>query len=111
MPDNQDSLDRTTGGGYGETGTAGYGAARATEAAEKVRAVVDQASQSIKDWTQVGQQWAQAAPGRAQEMALQVRDQGGKAVGTMSKTVEQNPLASVVVAFAAGFLLASLIRR
>jgi ElaB/YqjD/DUF883 family membrane-anchored ribosome-binding protein len=44
-------------------------------------------------------------------VAQQMREQGGRAVGTMSETVEQNPLASMAVAFAVGFLLASLIKR
>jgi ElaB/YqjD/DUF883 family membrane-anchored ribosome-binding protein len=111
MPEQQESKGRTTSSGNGEANASNYGVAQATEAMEKLRTVVDQASKSIKDWTQLGQQWAQNAPGRAQEMAQQMREQSGKAVGTMSETVEQNPLASMAVAFAVGFLLASLIKK
>jgi ElaB/YqjD/DUF883 family membrane-anchored ribosome-binding protein len=111
MPEQQESKERTTSSGNGESNAGNYGVAQATEAMEKLRTVVDQASQSIKGWTQLGQQWAQNAPGRAQEVAQQMREQGGKAVGTVSETVEQNPLASMAVAFAVGFLLASLIKR
>ena len=111
MPEHQETKERTTSGGNGEANASNYGVVQATEAMEKLRTVVDQASQSIKDWTELGQQWAQNAPGRAQEMAQQVREQGGKAVGTMSETVEQHPLASMAAAFAVGFLLASLIKR
>lgn len=107
MPEKQESTERGNGG----ASAGNYGVAQAAEALEKLRTVVDQASQSMKDWTQLGQQWAQNAPGRAQEMAQQMSEQSGKAVGKMSETVEQNPLASMAVAFAVGFLLASLIKR
>ncbi len=119
MADQHQSIERpaamggsaNTGNTSDNAGATGYGVAQATEGIEKLRGMIDQATQSIKELTQMGQQWAQNAPGRAQEVAQQVREQGGKAVGTMSETVEQNPLVSMVVAFAAGFFLASLIKR
>jgi ElaB/YqjD/DUF883 family membrane-anchored ribosome-binding protein len=116
MPDKQETTE-PSGGSIGgnaaanDGSAANYRIAQATEAMEKLRGMIDQATQSLKELTQTGQQWAQTAPGRAQEMAQQVRQQGGRAVGSMSGMVEQNPLASIAVAFAAGFLLASLIRR
>ena len=48
---------------------------------------------------------------RAREVANQLREQSSRAVGTMTETVEHNPLTSMAVAFAVGFLLASLIKR
>ena len=110
MPEKQEGMEMTSSGNA-NANAGNYGMAQATEVMEKLRNVVDQASQSIKELTQIGQQWAQMAPGRAQEVAQQVREQGGRAVGQMSETVEQNPLASMAVAFAVGFLLASLIKR
>jgi len=95
----------------GDGNAVNYGLAQATEAMEKLRTMVDQTSRSIKEMTQTGQQWAQDAQGRAQEYAQQLREQSGKAVGTVSETVEHNPLASMAVAFAIGFLVASLIKR
>ena len=111
MPEKQEGMEPTNSSGNASANAGNYGMAQATEAMEKLRNVVDQASQSIKEFTQIGQQWAQSAPGRAQEVAQQVREQGGRAVSQMSETVEQNPLASIAVAFAVGFLLASLFKR
>ena len=87
----------------------GFG--QATEAIEKLRAVVDQASRSIKDLTQASEQWARERRNAPSEVAKQLREQSGRAVGTMSETVEHNPLTSMAVAFAVGFLVASLIKR
>ncbi len=44
-------------------------------------------------------------------LAQQLREQGERAVGTVSETVEHNPLTSMAVAFAVGFLVASLVKR
>jgi ElaB/YqjD/DUF883 family membrane-anchored ribosome-binding protein len=96
----------------GSTGNAtGFGFDQASEAVEKLRGVVDQASRSIKDWTQASEQWARETQERAREVAKELRDQGGRAVGTVSETVEHNPLTSLAVAFAVGVLVASLVRR
>jgi hypothetical protein len=40
-----------------------------------------------------------------------LRLQGGQAVGTVSRQVEQNPMKSIAGAFAMGYLLATLTRR
>jgi ElaB/YqjD/DUF883 family membrane-anchored ribosome-binding protein len=116
MPEKQENTEPSGsslfGGAAANDGSASnYRIAQATEAMERLRGMIDQATQSLKELTQTGQQWAQTAPGRAQEMAQQMREQGGRAVGSMSETVAQNPLTSIAVAFAVGFLLASLIRR
>jgi ElaB/YqjD/DUF883 family membrane-anchored ribosome-binding protein len=87
------------------------GFTQATETLDKLRAVVDQATRSIKDLTQVSEQWAQEARGRAREVAKQLGEQSGWASGKLSETVEHNPLASLAVAFVLGFLAASLIKR
>ena len=96
-----------TDGGEG-TGTAL--ARQATEALERFRAVIDQASQAMRDLSQATGQWAPTAD-RAREVAQGLRTQGEQAVGTMSRQVEQNPMVSVAIAFALGYLLASMTRR
>lgn len=107
MAEEHEGGERSGGNGGG----ASFGLSQATEAIEKLRTVVDQASRSIKDLTQASEHWAQEAQVRAREVAKELREQSEKAVGTVSETVEQNPLASLAVAFAVGFLLASLIKR
>jgi ElaB/YqjD/DUF883 family membrane-anchored ribosome-binding protein len=84
---------------------------QASEAIEKLRSGIDQASRAVRDLTQVGGHWAQDLQGRARDMAKDLRDQGERAVGTVSQQVEHNPLVSLGVAFAVGFICASLIRR
>ena len=87
------------------------GLGQTSETVEKLRLVVDQASRSIRELTEASEQWAQTAQERATAMAKELRTQGEHAVGTVSKQVEHNPLASVAIAFAVGFLVASLVRR
>ncbi|HUC70983.1 MAG TPA: hypothetical protein VMS01_07325 [Stellaceae bacterium] len=106
MAEKQESGERPAG-----DGNAMFSFSQATEAIEKLRSVVDQASKSIKDLTQASEQWAQEAQERARELAQQLREQGERAVGTVSETVEHNPLTSMAVAFAVGFLVASLVKR
>jgi len=53
----------------------------------------------------------QGLPERARYMAKELRSQGERAVGTVSQQVEHNPGTSLAVAFAVGFICASLIRR
>jgi ElaB/YqjD/DUF883 family membrane-anchored ribosome-binding protein len=107
MAEKQESGERSGGDGNG----AAFGFSQASEAIEKLRAMVDQASKSIKDLTEASEQWAQDAQERAREVAQQLREQGGRAMGTVSETVEHNPLASMAVAFSVSFLVASLIKR
>jgi ElaB/YqjD/DUF883 family membrane-anchored ribosome-binding protein len=107
MADKQEGEERSGGDG----GSASFGFGQATEAMEKLRSVVDQASQSIRELTQASEQWAQTAQERATEMAKELRAQGERAVSTVSDQVEHNPLTSLAIAFAAGYLVASLTRR
>jgi ElaB/YqjD/DUF883 family membrane-anchored ribosome-binding protein len=97
---------RTNGGDSGAT-VLGQ---QATQALEGLRSVIDQATQVLRDLTQAGGQWMQNGD-RAREMAHGLRVQGEQAVGTVSRQVEQNPMISVAVAFAMGYLLATLTRR
>jgi ElaB/YqjD/DUF883 family membrane-anchored ribosome-binding protein len=102
-----ESGDRTDGG---DEGTGAALARQATEALERFRAVIDQASQAMRDLSQATGQWAPAAD-RAREVAQGLRTQGAQAVGTVSQQVEQNPMISIAIAFALGYLLASMTRR
>ena len=83
----------------------------ATEAIERLRSGIDQASRAMRDLTQVGGDWAHGLQERALDVAKELRSQGDRAVGTVSQQVEHHPLASLGVAFAIGFICASLIRR
>jgi ElaB/YqjD/DUF883 family membrane-anchored ribosome-binding protein len=104
----QQSEDRPDGG-------AGNGTAlnlrQATDAIDKLRARIDQASQAMRDLTQVSEQWAQGTQGRVRDMAIELRNQGERAVNTVSQQVEHNPLTSLAVAFALGCVFGTLIRR
>jgi ElaB/YqjD/DUF883 family membrane-anchored ribosome-binding protein len=83
---------------------------QANQAIEGLRSVIEQASQVLRDLTQAGSQWVQNTD-RAREMAQGLRTQGEQAVGTVSRQVEQNPMMSLAVAFAMGYLLATMTRR
>jgi ElaB/YqjD/DUF883 family membrane-anchored ribosome-binding protein len=95
----------------GDGNGSSFGFSQASEAMEKLRSVVEQASHSIRDLTQASQQWAQQAQERATEMTKELRAQGERAVGTVSEQVEHNPLTSLAIAFAVGFLVATVTRR
>ena len=97
---------RTDGG---DSGGAALGR-QATETLERLRSVVDQASQSLSQFAQATGQWVQSSD-RARDMAQGLRTQGEQYVGTVSRQVEQNPMISVAIAFALGYLLASMTRR
>jgi ElaB/YqjD/DUF883 family membrane-anchored ribosome-binding protein len=84
---------------------------QATDAIEKLRSRIDQASQAMRDLTQVSEQWAQGTQGRVRDMAIELRSQGERAVSTVSQQVEHNPLTSLAVAFALGCVVGTLIRR
>ena len=84
---------------------------QATDAIEKLRSRIDQASQAMRDLTQVSEQWAQGTQGRVRDMAMELRSQGERAVSTVSERVEHNPLTSLAVVFALGCVLGTLIRR
>ena len=99
------------GGRPGDGGDAASGVVQGGDSVEKLLTVVDQASRSIKDWTHAGEHWAHDAQDRARDAAKELRSQGERAVGTVQHKVEHNPLASLAVAFAAGFVVARLMRR
>ena len=117
MPERQESggrsvvsdpnAGRTNGGG--DSGATALGQ-QASQAIEGLRSVIEQASQVLRELTQAGSQWVQNTD-RAREMAQGLRVQGEQAVGTVSRQVEQNPMMSLAVAFAMGYLLATLTRR
>ena len=104
----QQGEDRSDGG-------AGNGTAlnlrQATDAIDKLRARIDQASQAMRDLSQVSEQWAQGTQGRVRDMAMELRNQGERAVRTVSQQVEHNPLTSLAIAFALGCVFGTLIRR
>jgi len=104
----QQGEDRSDGG-------AGNGTAlnlrQATDAIDKLRARIDQASQAMRDLSQVSEQWAQGTQGRVRDMAAELRNQGERAVSTVSQQVEHSPLTSLAVAFALGCVFGTLIRR
>jgi ElaB/YqjD/DUF883 family membrane-anchored ribosome-binding protein len=102
---NDPNAGRTNGGG--DATALGQ---QASQALEGLRSVIEQASQVLRDLTQAGSQWVQNTD-RAREVAQGLRTQGEQYVGTVSRQVEQNPMASIAVAFAMGFLLATLTRR
>jgi ElaB/YqjD/DUF883 family membrane-anchored ribosome-binding protein len=83
---------------------------QANQAIEGLRSVIEQASQVLRDLTQAGSQWVQNTD-RAREMAQGLRTQGEQAIGTVSRQVEQNPMMSLAIAFAMGYLLATMTRR
>jgi ElaB/YqjD/DUF883 family membrane-anchored ribosome-binding protein len=97
--------------GEGNGNGSGFGFGQASEAVDKLRSVIDQASQSIRELAQASEQWAVSAQERATEMAKELRSQGERAVGNVSEQVEHNPMTSLAIAFAVGFLVASLVRR
>jgi ElaB/YqjD/DUF883 family membrane-anchored ribosome-binding protein len=102
---------------------------QATEALEGFHSVIDQASRAVRDLTQASQQWTQLAQERAREVgqellkqgeravagvskqAEELRNQGQRAVAGVSQQVEHNPLTSLAIAFALGWLIATLTRR
>ena len=84
------------------------GSQRASEAIEMLRSGIDQATRTMRDLTETSGDLVQRAGG----MAKDLRKQSERAVSTVSHRVEQNPLASLAIAFAVGFIVcAALIRR
>ena len=110
MAENHDGGERapkTDGGETGEAPAAGEAGAEARLAAEalgRLRVVIDQAAQAIGEFGTMSEEWAGLA-------ARDLRQQGERAVGTVSRQVEANPLASLAVAFAIGYLCGVLTRR
>jgi ElaB/YqjD/DUF883 family membrane-anchored ribosome-binding protein len=87
------------------------GSGEAAETIERLRSGIDQASRAMRDLTQVSGDWAHGVQERVRDMAKELSSQGERAVGTVSRQVEHNPLTSLAVAFAVGVICASLIRR
>jgi ElaB/YqjD/DUF883 family membrane-anchored ribosome-binding protein len=101
------SAGRTDGGGNGAL----LSSRQAGEAIEKLRSGIEQASGALRDLTYAGEHWAQGLPDRARDMARELRSQGEHAVGTVSQQVEHNPVTSLAIAFAVGFVCAMMMRR
>jgi ElaB/YqjD/DUF883 family membrane-anchored ribosome-binding protein len=81
---------------------------RTSEAIEMLRSGIDQATRAMRELTDASGDLAQRAGG----MANDLRKQGERAFSTISHQVEQNPLTSLAIAFAVGFVVcAALIRR
>jgi ElaB/YqjD/DUF883 family membrane-anchored ribosome-binding protein len=112
MPEEMHEGQDLSAGRSEDTGNGGMlSSLDATKAVERLRSGIDQASSAMRDLTQVGGDWAQSLQERALDMTKELRSQGDRAVGTVSQQVEHHPLASLAVAFAMGFICASLIRR
>jgi ElaB/YqjD/DUF883 family membrane-anchored ribosome-binding protein len=86
-----------------------------SDALDRLRSLLDQTSQVLRDLGQQSGEWTQTAQTRASEMARQLRDQtrqlrdqSGVAVDRVSRQVEQNPKASVGVAFGAALAIGIL---
>lgn len=93
------------------TEAANYTMQQATDTMERLRSVIDQATHTMRDLSQISGEWAGTAQVRAREMASQVRSQGEWAANTVSRQVEEYPLTSLVVAFGVGYLCGMMIRR
>jgi ElaB/YqjD/DUF883 family membrane-anchored ribosome-binding protein len=76
-----------------------------------LRAAVDHAANSLRGLSRTGEEWAKDAQDRTVAIGKGLRSQGERAVDGVSRQVEQNPLASLAVAFALGFLCAAAITR
>jgi ElaB/YqjD/DUF883 family membrane-anchored ribosome-binding protein len=80
---------------------------RASEAIEMLRSGIDQATRAMRDLTETSGDLVQRAGG----MAKDLRKQSERAVSTVSHQVEQNPLASLAIAFAVGFIVCAALTR
>jgi ElaB/YqjD/DUF883 family membrane-anchored ribosome-binding protein len=93
--DDEATSSRPEGNGGGEA---------SAEALARLRVVIDQATQAIREFGMMSEEWAGVA-------ARDLRRQGERAVGSLSRQVEANPLAGLAVAFAIGYLCGVLTRR
>lgn len=82
-------------------------AGEAAEALERLRTVIDQASQTVRELTEASRQWAEGTQGRTAGL----RSQGERAIETVSRRVENNLAASIAIAAAVGFVAGVLTRR
>jgi ElaB/YqjD/DUF883 family membrane-anchored ribosome-binding protein len=81
------------------------------EVAHGLRAAVDHASESLRELSRAGGQWAKDAEERALSLGKDLRGRSERAVGSVTQRVEHNPLTSLAVAFAVGFICAVFMRR
>jgi ElaB/YqjD/DUF883 family membrane-anchored ribosome-binding protein len=85
---------------------------QATEAIENLRSGIDQASRIARDARfDAGRRTLGGGPAGACPRYGERLAQPRRVVSTVSQQVEHNPLISLGVAFAVGFICASLIRR
>jgi hypothetical protein len=84
---------------------------QANEAASGLRAAIGEASRTLHALARAGKERARDAEARAVEVGKELRGHGERAAGGVARQVKENPLASLVVAFALGFLCAALVRR
>jgi hypothetical protein len=96
-------------GGEANGGAAAF--EEASAALSGLRSAIDQASHTLRQLSRAGEKWAKDAEERAIEIGKGLRGHGARAVGGVARQVEQNPLASLAIAFAVGFLCATLARR
>jgi ElaB/YqjD/DUF883 family membrane-anchored ribosome-binding protein len=107
----QEGGDGMAGSAQSDGSEASLGLRQASDAIDKLRSRIDQASQAMRELTQVTEQWAEGTQHRVRGMAKELRHHGERAVDSVSRQVEHNPMTSVAIAFAIGFLCATLIRR
>jgi ElaB/YqjD/DUF883 family membrane-anchored ribosome-binding protein len=93
------------------TAAGGEALEQAKEASQALRAAIDQASHTLRALRRASEGWARHAEGRTGEIGKGSRGPGERAVGGVARQVEQNPLTSVAIAFAVGFLCAAAARR
>jgi hypothetical protein len=84
---------------------------QANEAVSGLRAAIGEASRTLRMLARAGEERARGAEARAVEIGKQLRGHGERAAGGVAQQVKENPLASLAVAFALGFLCAALVRR
>jgi hypothetical protein len=83
----------------------------ANEAASGLRAAIGEASRTLHGLARAGKERARDAEARAVEVGKELRGHGERAAGGVARQVRENPLVSLAVAFALGFLCAALVRR
>jgi ElaB/YqjD/DUF883 family membrane-anchored ribosome-binding protein len=78
-----------------------------SEAIETLRSGIAQATQALRDLTEASGDLAQRAGGMAKDLPACSE----RVVSTISHRVEQNPLTSIAVAFALGFIICAALPR
>jgi hypothetical protein len=101
--------ERAEGGGEANGSAVAF--EQASAALSGLRSAIEQASHTLRELSRAGEKWAKDAEGRAIEIGKGLRGKGARAVGGVARQVEQNPLASLAIAFALGCLCATVARR